>query len=138
LTLQEAYRRCIFQPLELENTYLVAREEGFVPRPYYKDTPLQRDRFVISCGASGGGVTTARELMIFLKAFWAGTLFNQAIFAKLAPSRKLQMSFYPIAYAGGYMRIEAGYPLRPKKVLRGHSGSTESFAYYAPQDDLFL
>lgn len=40
--------------------------------------------------------------------------------------------------AGGYMRMEAGNPFMAKRELLGHSGSTGSFAFYAPQQDLYF
>lgn len=138
MKLHEVYNEYIFKPLNLKSTYLAQQAGDLVPVIYYKDTQLKRESFIRSCGASGGGITTARELMVFLKSFWSGKLFDLAIFEKLAPFNRLQMSFYPICYAGGYMKLDVGYPFLPKKTLLGHSGSTGSFAFYSPQQDLFF
>ena len=138
MELHEAFSEYIFKPLNLKSTYLAQEVGGALPVIYYKDSQLKRDSFIRSCGASGGGVTTARELMIFIKSFWSGKLFDLAILKKLAPFNKLQMSFYPICYAGGYMKVDVGYPFMPKKELLGHSGSTGSFAFYSTQQDLFF
>ena len=80
-----------------------------------------------SSGASGGCITTAQELMIFIKAFFRGKLFNKSIFSSLSIYNKLQASMGPIHYGGGYMQI----PLNGlvslfmgKGELIGHSGST--------------
>ncbi|HEX2981053.1 MAG TPA: hypothetical protein VHO48_12365, partial [Anaerolineaceae bacterium] len=80
------------------------------------------------------------ELMRFLKAFFAGRLFDRALFARLASYRPLQGAMGPISYGGGYMRI----PLNGlatlfmgKGELLDHSGSTGSFAFYYPLKDLY-
>lgn len=137
LPLREVYEDFIVKPLKLKSTYLAEKESGPLPAVYYHNNRLQRDNFIKSIGASGGGISNAVELMSFLKAFWAGKLFDPSIFEVLAPSNRLQMSFYPVCYAGGYMRIEAGYPFMAKTELLGHSGSTGSFAFYAPRQDLY-
>jgi len=112
-----------------------------VPHIYYKHKILHRPKFVMSSRASGGCVSTARELMTFLKAFFGGRLFNIAIFNELSSCNKLQASMFPICYGGGFMRI----PLNGlttlfmgKGELKGHSGSTGSFAFYYPIKDLFI
>ncbi|SFC24514.1 CubicO group peptidase, beta-lactamase class C family [Alkalibacterium subtropicum] len=137
-TLQEAYEKYIFSPLNLKHTYLANTESDFIPHTYYKDQRLYRPLFIRSCYASGGGVTTARELMIFIKAFWKGELFDKTFFSKQAQSNPLQMSFYPIHYMGGYMKITASYPFGKKYTLVGHSGSTGAFAFYCLEKDLFI
>lgn len=141
LTLPEAYRQYIYEPLGLIKTYLPQSENEYVPRIYYKNKAIHRPRVVISSRASGGCVTTASELMIFIKAFFGGRLFNEEIFARLSTYKQLQASMGPIYYGGGYMRI----PLNGlvtlfmgKGELIGHSGSTGSFAFYYPIRDLYF
>lgn len=140
-SLNKVYSHYIFEPLGLKNTYLPESENDFVPNIYYKDKAIHRPKFVMSSRASGGCVTTAHEMMIFLKAFFNGGLFNISIFDELSSYNKLQASMGPICYGGGYMRI----PLNGvttlfmgKGELKGHSGSTGSFAFYYPLKDLFI
>lgn len=140
-TLAEAYQQLIFIPLGLNNTYLPQSENDFIPHTYYKDKVLNRPMFICSCRASGGVVTTAREMMIFIKAFFGGKLFNKIVFDELANYNKLQITMGPISYGGGYMRITLGGLLMPfmeKGELLGHSGSSGSFAFYYPQKDIFF
>lgn len=139
--LNKIYRHYIFNPLGLKNTYLPESENDFVPNIYYKHKAIHRPKFVTCSRASGGCVSTARELMTFLKAFFNGSLFNILIFDELSSCNKLQASMRPICYGGGYMRI----PLNGlttlfmgKGELKGHSGSTGSFAFYYPIKDLFI
>ena len=137
----EAYQQLIFVPLRLEHTYLPQSEDDFVPNIYYKNKVLKRPKFICSCRASGGAVTTAREMMIFIKAFYGGKLFDKAIFDTLAYYKKLQITMGPIFYGGGFMRIALGGLMMlfmVKGDLLGHSGSTGSFAFYYPQKDLFF
>lgn len=140
-TLENAYKQLIFTPLEFKNTYLLENEHDFVPNLFYKDTALSRPKFIKSSRASGGGISTTRELMIFIKAFFGGKLFNTSISHELKIYNKLQNSMFPIQYSSGYMRI----PLNGlatlfmgKGELLGHSGSTGSFAFYYPLKDLFF
>ncbi len=76
--------------------------------------------------------------MTFLKAFWSGKLFHEDLFLEVSSDKKLQLLYYPIHYAGGYMKIKAGLPFTNKTNLVGHSGSTGSFAFYCKSKDIFL
>ena len=94
-----------------------------------------------SAAESGDSITTARELMIFLKAFFNGTFFPKSSFKKLSKYGKLQITMGPINYGGGYMQI----PLKSiytffmgKGELICHSGATGSFAFYYPDKDLYF
>lgn len=140
-TLEDVYKQLIFDPLELKSTYLLKSDYDFVPNVYYKDSILYRPKFIRSSRASGGGISTTRELMIFIKAFFGGRLFNKTVFHELEVNNKLQASMFPIHYGAGYMRV----PLNGLATLFmgngeliGHSGSTGSFAFYFPLKDLFF
>lgn len=141
LPLVDVYREYIFRPLDLENTYLPQDDGEFVPNVYYKDRSLHRPKAVQSSGASGGAISTARELMIFLKAFFTGTLFESPDLTATKTSKKLQFAMYPIQYGVGYMKIPmTGLTTMfiGKGELIGHSGSTGSFAFYYPEKEIFL
>ena len=141
LPLEEVYKKLIIEPLELKNTYLPVSEDEFIPDVYYKDKIISRPKIVISSRASGGGVSSAHDLMIFIKAFFNGKLFNKALFQKLSKYHKLQISMGPIYYGGGYMQIplESSATLfMGKGELIGHSGSTGSFAFYYPYKDIYI
>ena len=140
-TLAEAFNQFIFEPLALTSTYLPECENDFVPNIYYKNKVIYRPKVIMSSRASGGCITSARELMIFMKAFFGGQLFNRAILDKLPLSNKLQASMGPIYYGSGYMRIPLNGAITlftGKGELMGHSGSTGSFAFYYPIKDLFF
>jgi CubicO group peptidase (beta-lactamase class C family) len=140
-SLEDVYKSFIFEPLGLKKTYLPIHEDDFIPSIYFKNNALSLPKYIKSCRASGGVITTAREMMVFIKAFFGGDLFNEEIFSQLESYKKLQMTFYPIQYGGGYMRIPLGgftMFFSGKGELIGHSGSTGSFAFYYPEKDLFF
>ncbi|KQC03132.1 MAG: hypothetical protein APR53_01640 [Methanoculleus sp. SDB] len=141
LGLSDVFAHYIGKPLRFEKTYLPRSENDVIPNVYYHDEALHRPKFILSSRASGGCITTARELMIFIKAFFGGRMFDTAIINRLSASNKLQASLWPLHYGSGYMRI----PLTGlstfflgKGELLGHSGSTGSFSFYYPLKDLFF
>ena len=141
LPLADVYKRFIFEPLNLHNTYLPVSDTDFVPHIFYKSKKLERPKLIASCRPSGGGVSTARELMVFSKGFWQGKLFNKNVFEQLSVYKKVQANKGPICYGGGYMRISLEGLVTlfiGNGELLGHSGSTGSFAFYYPQKDLHI
>src|SRR5690625_4504956 len=140
-TLNESYKQFIFEPLELIHTYLPENEHDIIPEVYYHDNSLYRSDFIMSCRASGGAISTARELMTFIKAFFSGKLFNKTIFNEQNETNRLQVSMFPIRYSAGYMFIPLtglANLFMGKGELVGHSGSTGSLAFYYPRQDLFF
>ncbi|MFC0015732.1 MULTISPECIES: serine hydrolase [Allobacillus] len=140
-SLEEAFKRLVYDPLNLKQTYIPQKESDSIPPIYFKQTKLHRPNYVMSCGASGGVVSTTRELMEFIKAFFQGRLFDKEVFQQLSSYNKLQASMYPIQYGGGYMRVPLeGLPtlFKGKGELLGHSGSTGSFAFYYPEKEIYI
>ncbi len=138
--LEEAFRNYIFEPLGLTKTYVPVNDD-FVPNIFYKNQSLHRPKLIMSLRGGGNTITTSRELMKFLKAFFTGYFFPQTIFEKLSSYRKLQITMGPIYYGGGYMQIPLNSIMTlfmGKGELLGHSGSTGSFAFYYPHKDLFF
>lgn len=138
--LEEVFCTYIFEPLGLISTYVPVGDD-FIPNVFYKNQSLCRPKLMMSLRGGGNAVTTSRELMKFLKAFFNGYFFPQALFERLSTYRKLQITMGPIYYGGGYMQI----PLHSimtlfmgKGELLGHSGSTGCFAFYYPHKDLFF
>jgi len=140
MPLEKVFKDYLFEPLGLTKTYMPVGDD-FVPNVYYKDQSIHRPKLIMSLRGGGNAITTARELMIFLKAFFNGKFFPQSLFKKLSQYKKLQMTMGPIYYGGGYMQIPLGtfFTLfRGKGELIGHSGSTGSFAFYYPEKDLYF
>jgi len=131
----------IFKPLGLSKTYLPTSKDNFVTNIYHKENSLHRPNAMISASGSGDGMTTARELMVFLKAFFGGTFFPKSNFKDLTKYGKLQITMGGAWYGGGFMRIPLGVArtlFMGKGELLGHTGATGSFAFYYPHKDLFF
>lgn len=139
-SLAAVFQQTIMKPLELTHSYLLTHEQRAAPPVYYKHERLIRPQFLRSAGASGGGVTTVRELMRFMRGFIGGELFPKVMFNQLTHYRSLQASFDPIYYGGGYMQIPLGDGGKTTGMseLLGHTGSTGAFAFYYPEVDAYL
>jgi CubicO group peptidase (beta-lactamase class C family) len=139
-SIAKAYQDCICIPLKMTKTYLPKISDDFIPNIYCKNESLYPRKFFTS-SYNYDAISTASDLMKFLKAFWKGLLFPQSIFEELSNYRKLQITMGPIYYGGGYMQIplKSIYTLfRGEGELIGHSGSTGSLAFYYPHKDLFF
>ena len=139
-SLERVFEEYIFSKINMTKTYLPVSEKEYIPMVYYGDKQLYRPQFIMCSKASGGCITTTRDLMIFIQAFFHGELFDKKILdSKLY--RKLQLSMFPIYYGSGYMRIKMGgfsTSFLGQGDLIGHSGSTGSFAFYYPDKKLFF
>lgn len=139
--LAEVFRTFIFNPLEMAHTYLPTSKEEYIPEVYVKNQKIHRPQFVICSGASGGAITTTRDLMTFMKVYFSGEFIDKKRLEQVRTNRKLQLAMTPIQYAGGYMQISLeGMTILGKGMgsLIGHSGSTGSFAFYLPSKDLYF
>ena len=140
MPLEEVFRKYLFEPLGLTQTYMPVGND-FVPNIYYKNQSIHRPKLLMSLRGGGNAITTARELMIFIKAFFNGHFFPKNLFEKLSVYRKLQRTMTIISYGGGYMQVPLGSIFTlfmGKGELIGHSGSTGSFAFYYPHKDLYF
>ena len=141
MPLEKVYKKYIFDKLNLTKTYLPVNEKEVIPKIYYKNDLLYRPKSIICSRASGGCVTTTKELMMFLKAFFGGKLFSKEIFETLSTYGKLQINKGPIYYGGGYMQIPLGTIITlfmGSGEVIGHSGATGSFAFYYPRENLYF
>lgn len=139
-SLERAFDKYIFSRINMADTYLPVSEREYIPMVYYGDKQLYRPQFIMCSKASGGCITSTRDLMIFIQAFFHGELFdNKMLDSKRY--RRLQLSMFPIYYGSGHMRIKMGgfsTSFMGQGDLMGHSGSTGSFAFYYPGKELFF
>ena len=136
VSVAEAFRQFIFEPLGMDDTY-APTADSFIPCAYYKDQKVHRAKYMQSCHASGGCVSTPADLMKFSKAFWGGKVFDKK-FLDIIKAYKNPV-FFPIYYGGGHMRIKVGglmTAFKGKGDVIGHSGATGSFCFYYPHKDL--
>lgn len=140
-SLHEAFKKYVFKPLNLQNTYLLEKDSDISANMYYKHEALYRPNLWRSLPACGGCMSTSKEVMVFLKAFFNGQLFDKSIFQQL---RKFTMIQYcpPLGqYGGGFVRLNiSGIAslYRCKGELIGHMGGTGTYAYYYPEKDLYF
>ncbi len=140
-TLKDSYQKFIFEPLGLKNTYLPTSEKEFIPHSFYKEKKIFRNNLILSIPACGGGVSTAREMMMFLKGFFGGKLFDKTILEKNQLYKPLQITMGGIHYGCGHMQIKLNgivTGFKDKGSIIGHVGMSGTFAFYYPEKDLFL
>jgi CubicO group peptidase (beta-lactamase class C family) len=138
------YEDFIFRPLGLKHTWLIGRSEpqlasSVAPADvFYKDMNITNIRLNGSYWADGGIVSTAEEMIIFLKALKEGRVISGDTLKLMHHWHKLH---FPLQYGYGTMYFRL--PWFMTKVMKvpplwGHSGSTGSFLYYSDDLDLYI
>lgn len=142
--LQVVYQEFLFAPLGLKNTWLVGHFEGRPVQPaspadvFYKDRNISEIRAHESYWADGGIVSTAQEMITFLKALNEGRIVRPDTLGLMHNWRKLE---FPMKYGYGTMLFKLPAPLALVSHMRplwGHSGSTGSFLYYSEELNLYM
>jgi D-alanyl-D-alanine carboxypeptidase len=142
--LHVVYEDFIFLPLGLKHTWLIGHSEpqlapSATPADvFYKDTDISKARLNGAYWADGGIVSTAKEMIIFLKALNEGRVVSRATLKLMHHWHKLQ---FPLQYGYGTMYFKL--PWLISKVMKapplwGHSGSTGSFLYYSEDLNLYM
>ena len=138
------YQDFFFRPLGLKNTWLTGRSEPRVAPSsppadvFYQGRVITSTRSNEAYWADGGIVTTAEEMIIFLKALNEGKIIQRDTLESMHDWHKLE---FPMQYGYGTMYFQL--PWIMSKVmgltpLWGHSGSTGSFLYYSEDRDLYV
>jgi D-alanyl-D-alanine carboxypeptidase len=96
-----------------------------------------RPEYLSSNVSDGGLVSTASECVIFLRAFFEGQLFDQALLERMMTWNSI---FFPLRYGYGlmYFQLPQFVSLRPLPEFVRHSGSTGSFAFTCPSRSMYL
>lgn len=131
------FKEFIFDELKLEETYLYEDVNDNRPSTFYfKDKELHLPKYMSSIGPEGGIVSTAKESMIFLKAFMNGHFFPKEYFNEL---KSWKLIFNPGLFLYGVGIASQPISLRElKDGLIGHWGQTGAFAFYHPKTDLYF
>lgn len=98
------------------------------------DVPLA----LSSMGPDGGIVSDLDDVLAFLRAYMSNALFSSETATQARQFNKL---FFPIRYGFGLMRFKLPRWMnlfRETPELIGHSGSSGSFAFYAPNHDVYI
>jgi CubicO group peptidase (beta-lactamase class C family) len=83
-------------------------------------------------------VSTARDQMTFLKAFFNGHFFPKE---RLHELEKWNNVFFPFKYGIGIQKFYMPRilsPFQPVPEMIGHAGSTGSVAFYVPDMELYI
>ena len=131
----------IFAELGLRDTYAFNNLDDTTPaRLYYKDKPVHVPRYIASIVPEGGIVSTAADVMVFLKAFFQGRFFPTAAVAELKQWNRI---YFPGQFDFG-VGLERQWiprifsPLNPPGELLGMWGQSGAFAFHNPKRDLYF
>jgi D-alanyl-D-alanine carboxypeptidase len=138
------YEEFFFRPLGLKHTWLIGRSHPQVAssaRPadvFDKDMNITKTRANGAYWADGGIVSTAEEMIVFLKALNEGRIIKSDTLKLMHHWHKLH---FPLQYGYGTMYVT--FPRFMNMVMKvpllwGHSGSTGSFLYYSEDLNLYL
>jgi D-alanyl-D-alanine carboxypeptidase len=143
--LHTVYEDFIFRPLGLKHTWLIGRSEPQLSssvRPadvFYKDMNIIKIRSNGSYWADGGIVSTAEEMITFLKALNEGRIISGDTLKLMHNWHKLPQ--FPLQYGYGTMYSKLPWFINivmKASPLWGHSGSTGSFLYYSEDLNLYM
>ena len=127
----------LFQELNLTQTYVFEdiQDDSFVPI-YYKSEQRKVPLFLSS--TRNDIISTAKDQMTFLKAFFNGHFFPKERLHELGKWNKV---FFPFKYGIGIQKFympRVLSPFQPVPEMIGHAGSTGSVAFYIPEMDVYI
>ncbi len=140
--LANVFKTRIFDPLGMTESYLFDSKNP--PRskepltPYYKDTRLSIPLAITSERGTGGAVSTMTDSLLFLRAFFAGKLFNKAHFDRMMQWNSM---FFPMHYGYGIWRYQLPRWMnlfRETPEFIGHAGIWGAMAFYNPKNDIYI
>jgi D-alanyl-D-alanine carboxypeptidase len=138
----EVFNDYIFSELNLPNTYAYNNIKDNTPVPfYYKSKKLWLPKYIASVTAEGGIVSTANEVMVFLKEFFNGRFFPKERINEL---KQWNLILPPpgLFYFGiGLEKLWTPRilsPFKPIKEIIGFWGQTGSFAFFNAESDLYF
>jgi D-alanyl-D-alanine carboxypeptidase len=135
------YEDLFFSPLGLKHTWLVGLPEkrtASTADVFYKDRNITRIRSNGSYWADGGIVSTAEEMIVFLKALNEGQIIGKDTLRLMHNWHKLE---FPLQYGYGTMYFKLPAIMAKMSNMRplwGHSGSTGSFLYFSDELNLYM
>ncbi|MBE0410713.1 MAG: beta-lactamase family protein [Anaerolineales bacterium] len=138
----EVFEDWIFSELNLRNTYAYKDIQDTTPVPfYYQSKQLWLPKYISSVTVEGGIVSTAEEVMIFLKEFFNGRFFSKERIDELKQWNLIlpppSLFFFGIGLEKLWIpRIVS--PFKPIKEILGFWGQTGSFAFHHAQTDLYF
>lgn len=80
-------------------------ESDYCADMFYKGNALHLPKLWSSIPACGGCMSSSKEVMRFLKAFFQGKLFDERIFEQLRKFARIQYCPQLGQYGGGFVRL---------------------------------
>lgn len=138
-SLSDNFEELIFRPLHLTKTYLYKDSTDKKPKTlFYKSQELNIPKAMSSFGTDGGVVSTSKEMLQFIEAFFRGNLFPAAYINELQVWNRI---FFPLQSGIGIQRFKLPWifsPLGNTPELIGHSGLSGAVAFYNPKNEIFI
>lgn len=147
----------VLRPLDLRATWLADRRPDAFGGPeraelFVGGRPLLVPQAMASIGAQGALVATVADAIRFLRALVAGEVFERPEtwalmtgvwrrFGLPLDAAAIRAPSWPIEYGLGIMRFQLPRALngfRPMPAVIGHTGSSGSWLFHAPDPDLYL
>jgi len=127
----------LFRELSLTGTGVCedVNSETFVPLRH-KSQEIHLPLFLNS--TQNDIISTAKDQMTFLKAFFSGHFFPKE---RLSELEKWNRIFFPLQYGIGIQKFRMPRilsPFSPVPDMIGHCGSVGSVAFYVPDKDLYV
>ncbi len=127
----------LFRTLNLNKTYVCeeSMNQDFIPIRYKSE-----ERFIplFLNSTKNDIISTAKDQMTFLKAFFSGYFFPKE---RLKELEKWNNIFFPFKYGIGIQKFYIPRILSPFQAIPdiiGHCGSTGSVAFFVPDIDLYI
>lgn len=141
-SLTDVFKARIFDPLGMTESYLFDHNRpsrSIAPlSPYFKDTKLSLPLAITSERGTGGAVSTMSDLLVFLRSFFGGKLFNKAHFEQMMQWNSM---FFPMQYGYGIWRYKLPRWVnlfRETPEFIGHAGIWGAMAFYNPKNDIYI
>ncbi|WP_078427650.1 serine hydrolase domain-containing protein [Alkalihalobacterium alkalinitrilicum] len=141
MSMRDVFQTFIFDELGLSKTYVYFDVNDTNPSPiYYKSKKLDLPHYMTSITPEGGIVSTADEVMIFLKAFFSGCFFQKEEIEML---KRWNRIYFPGQFYFG-IGLEKLWtprfisPFRPIQEVLGFWGQSGAFAFYNPERDVYF
>lgn len=133
----EALKELVTAPLDLTQTRFFRPGDEALPLRL-GGAVLDVPQALASMPGDGGAVSTARELAVFGRAFFAGQLFDRSF---LGQPQTWQRVFFPLEAGLGMLRFRLPWflpPFRKGLDFIGHSGISGAFVYHWPRQDMII
>lgn len=139
ISYSENCKNIIIDPLGLTKTYLYQDSDDKTPIAlYYKSNTLDIPKAMTSFGADGGMVSTSKDMLVFIEAFFTGKLFPVSYINELQEWNKI---FFPMRSGIGIHLFKLPWIFNPFGTVPyfiGHSGLSGALAFYSPEENIYV